>query len=244
LCLTGATCFGLILYSMFGKSLCTYERCWNWCPWAPVQAWTHLILFGNTFCRSAFRKSLCTYKRCWNWCPWASVWAWTHLILCENTFCRSALRKSLCTYKRCWKWSPRVSVKVRTHLILFANTFCRSAFEMFLMYTVIAVFNFEPVSCNFWISLRTALWWSTGISGNFSANCSCTKSVYLLPSQKTYATRKIRSSIWRTIVSKNWFKQLLTLPVLHFNRCLTSEYSETTAHFNGNFDTDNQMYVP
>jgi hypothetical protein len=31
---------------------------------------------------------------------------------------------------------------------------------------------------------------------------------------------------------------------LHFNRCLTTEYSETTAHFNGNFDTDNQIYVP
>jgi hypothetical protein len=39
-------------------------------------------------------------------------------------------------------------------------------------------------------------------------------------------------------------KQLHTLPVLHFNRCLTTEYSETTAHFNGNFDTDNQLYVP
>jgi hypothetical protein len=45
-------------------------------------------------------------------------------------------------------------------------------------------------------------------------------------------------------VSKNWIKQLNTLPVLHFNRCLTTEYSETTAHFNGNFDTDNQIYVP
>jgi hypothetical protein len=31
---------------------------------------------------------------------------------------------------------------------------------------------------------------------------------------------------------------------LHFNRCLTTEYSETTAHCNGNFDTDNQIYVP
>jgi hypothetical protein len=31
---------------------------------------------------------------------------------------------------------------------------------------------------------------------------------------------------------------------LHFNRCLTTEYSETTAHSNGNFDTDNQIYVP
>jgi hypothetical protein len=42
----------------------------------------------------------------------------------------------------------------------------------------------------------------------------------------------------------NPFKQLHTLPVLHLNRCLTTEYSETTAHFNGNFDTDNQIYVP
>jgi sulfur relay (sulfurtransferase) DsrF/TusC family protein len=44
-------------------------------------------------------------------------------------------------------------------------------------------------------------------------------------------------------VSKNWIKQLHTLPVLHFNICLTPEYSETTAYFNGNFDTDNQIYV-
>jgi hypothetical protein len=41
----------------------------------------------------------------------------------------------------------------------------------------------------------------------------------------------------------NWIKQLHTLPVLHFNRCLTTEYSQTTAHCNGNFDTDNQIYV-
>jgi hypothetical protein len=45
-------------------------------------------------------------------------------------------------------------------------------------------------------------------------------------------------------MSKNWIKQLHTLLVLHFNRCLTTEYIETTAHFNGNFDTDNQIYVP
>jgi hypothetical protein len=48
----------------------------------------------------------------------------------------------------------------------------------------------------------------------------------------------------RTIVSKNWIKQLHTLPVLHSNRCLTTEYGETTAHFNGNVDNDNQIYVP
>jgi hypothetical protein len=44
-------------------------------------------------------------------------------------------------------------------------------------------------------------------------------------------------------MSKNWIKQLHTLPLLHFNRCLTTEYSETTAHFNGKFDADNRMYV-
>jgi len=75
------------------------------------------------------------------------------------------------------------------------------------------------------LSKSMKLHWGTGVSGNFSANCSCTKSVYLLPSQKTYSTRKTRSSIKRTIVSKNWIKQLNTLLVLPFN-CLTTEYSE------------------
>jgi hypothetical protein len=41
-----------------------------------------------------------------------------------------------------------------------------------------------------------------------------------------------------------WIKQLHILPVLHFNRCLTTEYGETIANFNGNFDTDKQIYVP
>jgi hypothetical protein len=59
-----------------------------------------------------------------------------------------------------------------------------------------------------------------------------------------YDSDSTRSSIERTTVSKNWIKQLHTLPVLHFNRCLTTEYSETTAHCNGNFDTDNLIYVP
>jgi hypothetical protein len=40
------------------------------------------------------------------------------------------------------------------------------------------------------------------------------------------------------------FKELSNLPVLHFNRCLETEYSETTAHCNGNVDTDSQIYVP
>jgi hypothetical protein len=51
------------------------------------------------------------------------------------------------------------------------------------------------------------------------------------------------SSIARNIVSSNWTEQLHTLPVLHFNRCLTAEYSGTTAHCNGNFDSDNKIYV-
>jgi hypothetical protein len=55
--------------------------------------------------------------------------------------------------------------------------------------------------------------------------------------------QKVLEVTERTIVSKNWIKQLHTLLVLHFNYCLTTEYSETTAHFNGNFDTDNQIYV-
>jgi hypothetical protein len=45
------------------------------------------------------------------------------------------------------------------------------------------------------------LQWSTGVSGNFSTNCSCTKLVYLLPSWKMYSTRKTCSY---------WIKQLNT----------------------------------
>jgi hypothetical protein len=83
--------------------------------------------------------------------------------------------------------------------------------------------NNEPVPRNFSVSLRTALRWDTGVSGKFSANCSNTKSVYLLPSRKTYqqekherrinkkntkhvSTRKTRSSIERTTVSKRLIK--------------------------------------
>jgi hypothetical protein len=60
----------------------------------------------------------------------------------------------------------------------------------------------------------------------------------------TVHLQNVLEVIERTIVSKNWIKQLHTLLILHFNRCLTTEYSETTAHFNGNFNTDNQIYVP
>jgi hypothetical protein len=59
----------------------------------------------------------------------------------------SVFGKLLCIYKRCWKWCPRAS-------------------------------NTEPVSLNFSLSLRAALRWGTGVAGNFSTNCSCTKSLY------------------------------------------------------------------
>jgi hypothetical protein len=42
-----------VKYSAFGKSLYTYKGCWKWCPRAYIQAWTRLILFENTSCRSA-----------------------------------------------------------------------------------------------------------------------------------------------------------------------------------------------
>jgi hypothetical protein len=67
----------LFCRSAFGKSLCTYKKCWKWCPRLSIPAWTRLILFANIFCRSAFWKLLCTYKRCWKWRPWASIQAWT-----------------------------------------------------------------------------------------------------------------------------------------------------------------------
>jgi hypothetical protein len=54
----------------------------------------------------------------------------------------------------------------------------------------------------------------------------------------------VGSDVYERLYSKNGIKQLHTLPVLHFNRCLTTEFSERTSHFNGNFDTDNQIYVP
>jgi hypothetical protein len=61
---------------------------------------------------------------------------------------------------------------------------------------------------------------------------------------KSLCTDERYFSIETTTVSKNCIKQSHTLPVLHFNRYLTTEYSETAAHFNGNFDTGNQIYVP
>jgi hypothetical protein len=54
----------------------------------------------------------------------------------------------------------------------------------------------------------------------------------------------VRSDVHERLYWINWIKQLHTLPVLHFKRCLTTEYSETTQNLNGNFYTENQIYVP
>jgi hypothetical protein len=50
----------------------------------------------------------------------------------------------------------------------------------------------------------------------------------------------VHEILYRPELELKWIKQLHTLPVLHFNRCLTIEYSETTAHCNGNYVTDKQ----
>ena len=50
--------------------------------------------------------------------------------------------------------------------------------------------------------------------------------VYLCLLERRIQQGKTSSSIERTTVSRNWFKQLNTSPVLHFSRCLTAEYNE------------------
>ena len=137
--------------------------------------------------------------------------------------------------------------------ILVANIFCRSACKMFLMNTVIAIFNTLSLrgrsryTADFAAPPHPQLWWGTGVSGNFSANSSCTRSVYLLPSRKTHSKRKTRSSIERTTVSKNDLSNqtvylcCTSTAVWQLNavKCHT-----TITHFNGNFHTDNQINVP
>jgi hypothetical protein len=53
LCTSGQVMVILYMYSALGNSLFTYKRCWQWCPRVSIQAWTRLILFANSFCRSA-----------------------------------------------------------------------------------------------------------------------------------------------------------------------------------------------
>jgi hypothetical protein len=44
--------------------------------------------------------------------------------------------------------------------------------------------------------------------------------------ERCFALLTTRSSIERNTMNKNWIKQLHTLPVLNFNRCLRTEHSE------------------
>jgi uncharacterized protein related to proFAR isomerase len=45
-------------------------------------------------------------------------------------------------------------------------------------------------------------------------------------------------------VTFNNFYSIYIYVKQHFNPCLSTEYTEPAAHFNGNFFTDNQIYVP
>ena len=228
----------------------------TFCKWSHASVYTHTIKCDgrqdsnyrnpvyHDFGSACFNPIYCHYFQVLTHLTWSMCWNFAFCGLCVVIY--SVFGKSLGTYKRCWKWCPQASIQAWTCLFLFANTFCRSACEMFLMYTVIAVFNSFSVrgrsryTADF-AAMRYRCFWEF-----FSKLFPCTKSVYLLPSRKMYSTRKTRSSIERTIVSKNWFNQLNTLLVLHFNCCFTAEYSEmsnNSSTLQYNFDTDNQIYV-
>jgi hypothetical protein len=71
-----------------------------------------------------------------------------------------------------------------------------------------------------------------------SKNIQCVRKVAV------YLQKVLEVMFTSVYTGMNIIKQLHTLPVLHFNRYLTAECSETTAHFSSNFDTVNQIYVP
>ena len=197
-------------------------------------AWL-LFVTASSFPRAQEQRTLQTvYIRCGFNCPPVFLLSLPPRLFHSATFHSNSLQlsvlysvfgKSLRTSKRCWKWFPPASIQAWTRSIEseMSNNFSTLSLDVLPLRSAS---NTEPVSQNFSISLRNALRWGTGVSGNVSANFSCTKSVYLLPSRKTYSTRKTCFSIERTTVTKNWFNQLNSSTVLHFNRGLTAEYRE------------------
>jgi hypothetical protein len=111
----------------------------------------------------------------------------------------SALGNSLCNYKRCWKWCP---------LLISAS-------------------NTESVSRNFLVSLWTALRLYTRVSGNFSANFSCTKLVYISTyrglsahqlSENTLLYISRESTLWNSLLwSENIWKYFTECPLFLFS---------------------------
>jgi Pyruvate/2-oxoacid:ferredoxin oxidoreductase delta subunit len=101
----------LLHYSgLLGCESVSLGQCWKWCPQVSIQAWTRLILFAKTFCKSAFGNSLCVYKRCWKWCPRASIQAWTKSMyhsLCAQRFseCTVYWRRGMITEKLESMWT-------------------------------------------------------------------------------------------------------------------------------------------
>jgi hypothetical protein len=198
-----------------------------------------LVMEFCSVCGTVRPDSRCALiKRCWKWCRRASI----------QTGFNSCTSVTL--YRKWFRFLGPLYGLLQARYLSLAQWFDgpRSIqSEMSINFLSLSLDGLplrsasttESVSQHFSVSVRTALRWGTAVCGNVSAHFSFTKSVYLLPSRKTYSTRKTRSWIQRTTVSKNWITQLHSSPVLHFNRCLTTECSETTAHFNGNLDTDN-----
>jgi hypothetical protein len=93
------------------------------------------------------------------------------------------------------------------------------------MYTVIAVFNslVNEISQSVYKLHCDEVQVFVGIMQQIAA--ALNRCIYCLLERRIQQEKHI-PSIERITVSKKRFKQLNTLPLLHFNCCLTAEYSE------------------